>query len=134
METNQKGHYAKQDVCLQWNSLKSILNHTAQKDIYVDDCLSGAQNLKNAMIRADEIELVLNRGGLSLKRVIFSGKGPPTTLSNDEASIKVAGMRWFPKEDLLSLHISGLNFTKKCRGKKPSLPQNIIPTNITRSL
>ena len=49
----------------------------------------------------------------------FSGKDPPPTLSNDEASINVAGMRWFPKGNLLSLHISELNFPKKCRGKKP---------------
>ena len=107
------------------------VNHIVQKDIYVDDCLSGAQNLKHAMIRADQIELVLNRGGFSLKGVTFSGKDPPATLTNDKASINVAGMRWFPKKDLVSLDISELNFVKKCRGKKPSQQQNIIPANIT---
>ena len=90
------------------------------------------KNLKDVMIRADQIDLVLNRGGFSLKGVAFSGKNPPATLTNDEASINVAGMRWFPKEDLLSLEISELNFAKKCRGKKPSQKQNIIPANITR--
>ena len=108
------------------------VNHIVQKDIYADDCSSGAQNLKDAMIRADQIELVLKRGGFSLKRVTFSGKDPPATLTNDEASINVAGMRWFPKEDLLSLDINELNFVKKCRGKKPSQQQNIIPANVTR--
>ena len=49
------------------------------------------------MIRADQIDLVLNRGGFSLKGVAFSGKDPPATLTNDEGSINVAGMRWFPK-------------------------------------
>ena len=93
------------------------VNHIVQKDIYVDDCLSGAQNLKHAMIRADQIELVLNRGGFSLKGVTFSGKNPPATLTNDRANITVAGMRWFPKEDLVSLDISELNFAKKCRGR-----------------
>ena len=53
------------------------VNHIVQKDIYVDDCLSGAQNLKHAMIRADQIELVLNRGEVSLKGVTFSGKNSP---------------------------------------------------------
>ena len=53
------------------------VNHIVQKDIYVDDCLSDAQNLKHAMIRADQIELVLNRGGFS------------------------AGMRCFPNKDLV---------------------------------
>ena len=81
-------------------------SHIVQKDMHVDDCLSGAQNLRDAMIRAGQIELVLNRGGVSLNEVTFSGKDPPATLSNDEASINVAWMRWFPKGDLLSLDIS----------------------------
>ena len=80
------------------------VNHIVQKDIYVDDCLSGAQNLKHAMIRADQIELVLNRGEFSLKGVTYSGKDPPATLTNDKASINVAGMRWFPKDNLVSLN------------------------------
>ena len=84
------------------------------------------------MITADQIELVLKRGGFLLKRVTFSGKDPPAILANDKASINVAGMRWFPKEDLLSLDINKLNVAKKCRGKKPSQRQNIIPANITR--
>ena len=109
------------------------VNHIVQKYIYVDDGLSGAQNLKDAVIRADQIELVLNRGGFSLKGVTLNGQHPPTTLTNDEASINVAGMRWFPKENLLSLDINELNFAKKYRGKKPSQQRNIIPANIARS-
>ena len=99
---------------------ETAVNHIVQEDIYVDDCLSGAQNLKHAMIRADQIDLVLNRGGFSLKGVTFSGKDPPATFTNDRANITVAGMRWFPEEDLVSHNISELNFAKKCRGKKPS--------------
>ena len=72
----------------------------------------------------------------------FSGKDPAPTLSNDEASINVVGMRWFPKEYLLSLHISELNFPKKCRGKKPwqiwdeifDLTGKITPTTATMKL
>ena len=86
------------------------INHIVQKDIYLDDCLSSAQSLKDAMIRADQIELVLNRGYFSLKGATFSGKDPPATLRNGEASINAARMRWFPKENLLSLDISELNF------------------------
>ena len=108
------------------------VNHIVQKDMYVDDYLSGAQNLKHAMIKADQIELVLNRGGFSVKGVIFSGQDPPAALTNDKASINIVGMRWFPKEDLVSLDISELNFAKKCRGKKASQQQNIIPANIIR--
>ena len=79
------------------------VNHIVKKDIYVDDCLSGEQNLKYAMIRVDQIELILNREEFSLKGVIFSGNDPPT-FSNDEASINVAGIRWFFNGDLLSRH------------------------------
>ena len=76
--------------------------------------------------------MVLNRGGLLLKGVTFSGKNPPAALSVDNSNINVARMKWFPKEDLLSLHISELNFAKKNRGKKPSQHQNIIPSKLTR--
>ena len=83
------------------------VSHIVQKDIYVDDCLSGAQNLNHAMIRADQTELVINkRGGFSLKGVTFSGKNPPATLTNDKSSINEAGIRWFLKQDLVSLIIS----------------------------
>ena len=72
------------------------------------------------MQRADQIQLVLNRGGSSLKEVTYSEKEPPKTLLNEETSINVAGMRWFPKVDLLSLNVRKLTFVEKCRGKKPS--------------
>ena len=41
-------------------------------------------------------------------------------------------MRWFHREDLLSLDISELNFAKKNKGKKPSRHQSIIPLKLTR--
>ena len=66
----------------------------------------------------------------SLKGVTFNEKDLPATLTNDEASISIAGMRCFPKEDLVSPNINELNFGQKCRGKKPSQQQNIIPANI----
>ena len=96
------------------------ISHIIQKDIYVDDGLPSARNLKDAKIRADQIQLVLNKGGSSLIEVTFRGKDPPKTLSNDETSINVARMRWFLKVDLLSLDIRKLTFAEKCRGKKPS--------------
>ena len=43
------------------------VNHIVQKDTYIDDCLFDAQSLKNAMIKADQIVFVLNRGRISLK-------------------------------------------------------------------
>ena len=108
------------------------INQTVQRDIYVDDGLSGEESMKKAMLRADQLELVLNRGGFSLKGVTFSGTDPPSKLSKDESSINVAGMKWLPKDDVVSLDISELNFAKKQRGKKPIKSQNIIPQHLTR--
>ena len=65
METNQKGDYVKRHVCLHWEFPE--VSYIVQNDIYVDDYLSGGQHLKDAMIRANQIEMILNRGGFLLK-------------------------------------------------------------------
>ena len=41
-------------------------------------------------------------------------------------------MKWFPKEDMLSLDISELNFARKQRGNKPAQHQNQIPEKLRR--
>ena len=108
---NSSGNQSESELC-ETACMSAVefpeVNHIVQKDIYVDS-LSGAQNLKDAMTRADQIELVLNRTGFSIKGVTFSGKDPSATLTNDESSINKAAMRRFPKGDLLSLDISELN-------------------------
>ena len=54
-----------------------------QRDIYVDDCITGDSCKESALIKADQLELILNRGGFQLKGVSFSGDDPPDTLSDD---------------------------------------------------
>ena len=88
-----------------------------QNDIYLDDCLSGEENVKKALKRADDLELVLNRGGFTLKGITFTEGDPPSALSIDDSSDNLAGMKWFPKKDLLALDIGELNFAKMQRGK-----------------
>ncbi|XP_066917508.1 uncharacterized protein [Clytia hemisphaerica] len=107
-------------------------NEVIQNDVYVDDCITGAQSIQQAHILADDIELNINKGGFQLKCVSFSGEKPLENLTDDGETIHVGGMRWFPKDDMLSLNISQLNFAKKCRGKKPSNTVNIIPAKLTR--
>ena len=101
------------------------------KDIYVDDCLSGEKSTNLGITRADELEIVVNRGGFSLKGVTFSKQKPQKDLTVDGESISVAGMKWYPEEDVISLDVSELNFAKKVRGKKP-ISLKIIPINLTR--
>ena len=45
------------------------VNEIIFKDIYVDDCISGEISKDFAHQRSDELEIVLNRGGFSLKGV-----------------------------------------------------------------
>ena len=102
------------------------------KDVYVDDCLSGENTLEKVRETRDNLKLVLNRGGFCLKGLTFSGSDPPNDLSGDGVSVKVAGMKWFSKEDKLALNVSELNFGKKRRGKKPVVVEGMIPENFTR--
>ena len=103
-----------------------------KEDIYVDDCITGEDERDCAHTRADELELVLNKGGFGLKGVSFSGKDPPSTLRDDGKTIFIAGMKWFPKDDVIFLNIGELNFARKQRGKKPIGTTNIILSKLTR--
>jgi len=46
--------------------------------------------------------------------------------------VVVAGLKWFPKSDVISLDISELNFGCKMRGKKSTSSINVIPERLTR--
>ena len=83
------------------------------RDIYVDDCITGASSKEFAHQRADQIEVVMNHGGFKLKGVSFSGDDPPEALSEDGTTITVAGFKWYTKEDTLLLNICDLNFSKR---------------------
>ncbi|XP_066930848.1 uncharacterized protein [Clytia hemisphaerica] len=108
-----------------------LLHFIIMKDIYVDDCLSGEKSMQMATQRADELEIVVNRGGFSLKGITFSHQKPKPDMTSDGESIGVAGMKWYPEEDVVSLDVSELNFAKKVRGKKP-VKINNVPTKLTR--
>ena len=102
------------------------------KDTYMDDCMSGDESTTLAVQRSHELELVGNKGGFQLKGIVISGEDPPDTMSDDGISVFVAGMKWWPKEDQLSLNIPQMNFSKKQRGKKSNSQTNIIPEKLTR--
>ena len=107
------------------------INEIIQKDIYVDDCLSGAMSLREAHQKADNLELVLSRGGFSLKGIAFSKMKPPTSMSDDDKSIVVAGIRWFTESDTISLNLKDLNFSKRHRGKRQKIEDDVIPIKLT---
>ena len=69
------------------------VNEIVKNDIYVDNCISGEQSEREALKRADELEVVLNSGGFVLKGITFSNQDPPEPLPDDGKSINVAGMK-----------------------------------------
>ena len=107
-------------------------NEIISQDVYVDDCLSGENTLNQVYKTTDVLKAVLIKGGFDIKPVTISGCDPPEQLANDDKSINVAGMKWFPKGDFISLNIGEINFSKKSRGKKLASREGIIPENFTR--
>ena len=107
------------------------VSEVVHKDIYVDDCMSGESTWAKVLSTTDELKLVLSKGGFAFKGITFSRRDPPSDLSSDQASVKVAGMKWFSKEDKISLDIKELNFARKHRGKKPPGADQ-IPVEFTR--
>ena len=108
------------------------INEIVQDDIYVDDCISGEETDERAMQSADELEIVLARGGFTLKGFTFSGKPPPPNLTEDGLSVNVAGWKWFPEGDFIKPDIGELNFAKKSRGRKPTSEAMKIPEKLTK--
>lgn len=59
-------------------------------------------------------------------------KDPPSAFSTDDCSINRAGIKWFPKEDLLALDTGILIFARKQLMRKPVQQQNIISIKLAR--
>ena len=106
-------------------------NEIVQNDIYVDDCMSGEKTQDLLFQRADELALILRRGGFGLKGFTFSHRDPPPALSEDGKTINVGGMKWISKTDELQFNINQLDFSKRCRGKH-NKPMHEIPDELTR--
>jgi len=85
----------------------------------------------NNDVYVDDIELVVNHGGFTLKGFTFSYQKPHESLSRDGESVSVSGMKWFQKSDYISIDNPEINFAKKYRGKKPKQIQE-VPKNLTR--
>ena len=106
------------------------ISEIINKDVYVDDCLSGGTSESLSYERADELTLILLRGGFQLKGFTFSGHDPPKVLSEDGINVNVAGMKWESKSDHLKFDVEPLNFSKRVRGKK--LNDEEFPVCLTR--
>ena len=99
-----------------------------QRDIYVDDCLSGGISDKTLQIN-DELQLISIKCGFSLKRNYIKWKR--SRLSTDDKNINVDVLKWFSEEDMISLDIRKLNLVKEKSGKKPYNQIKVILKSIT---
>ena len=101
-------------------------------DMYMDDCMSGEPSKDLVNQRTDELDIVMKRGGFSLKGFTISGLPPIGSLSATGDSIMVSGMKWFSEGDDLALNVNEPNFSPKKRGRQDPSKSNVIPEKLTR--
>ena len=101
----------------------------------MDDCLSGEATTEELHELASNLEAALLKTGFKVKGYTFSGQPPPELLSKGKSYINVAGMRWYPEDDLIQLNVRDLNFVKKQRGKRIVTETSyIIPEKLTKRI
>jgi len=108
------------------------VNEVIKNDVYVDDCISGETNLETAHERADQLEIVLSKVVFDSNEFHSPVNIHPRSLSYDGEMIHVAGLKWFPKTDTLSINIGELNLSEKRHGKKPVNTSDVIPFKLTQ--
>ena len=109
------------------------VHQVIHKDLYVDDCVTGAATDNKAVQLSEGLIEVLATGGFDLKSFTFSGRPPDPDLSKDGESIGVLGSKWFSEADELQLNINELNFSRKQFGKKDTSRKSYeIPKKLVR--
>lgn len=86
-----------------------------QEDFYVDDCLTGADSIDEALVICRELDLVLKSGGFELAkwtsncrdviRLMRSAENPSIDLS-ENSDTKVLGLRWLTTTDELTFQVT----------------------------
>ena len=99
-------------------------------ETYTDNCASRTESEEGSWAM-DQIQLSGDKGGFSFKGCSFSGSTPPENMSQDGESVSVLGYKLFPEGDFLKLNIGERNLAKKCRGRKSSSGNGIMPEKLT---
>ena len=89
--------------------------YVLQNDSYMDDVLSGEDNMELAKKLVTNVEKIAEKGSFKFKKFVFSGE----FLENGEKqpTEKVLGVNWEPSEDIIKIGIE-LNHHKKKRGHR----------------
>ena len=97
------------------------------KDIYVDDCISGSADEALGLQDTDELQLSVGTGGFDWKGFTVSGRDPDPILSGGQMFVPVGGRKWYPKTDRIMFNVS--EFAKSTKGGKSNVSG--IPNDIT---
>ena len=109
---------------------KSIIH-----DTYMDDVVTGADDVDAAEGLMSDIDSLIAKGGFSGKGMTCSGRPPSPSLSKDGASIMILGSRWFPETDEIQIAFGPINFAKKRRGRRMnSDDSHKVPDKITKEI
>lgn len=80
-----------------------------EEETYIDDCLSGHNSKPEDKKKVREIEDMIAPGNFGFKSVTYSG--------DDVEPLKILGLVWCPKKDVLSLPVR-VNSSAKVKGRK----------------
>ena len=96
-------------------SISERATEVLQEDSYMDDLLSGGDNLKQAEELVGNVERIAEKGSFKFKKFTFSGELQAN--GDKKPTEKVLGVSWEPSEDVLRVEI-GLNHNKRNRGHR----------------
>ena len=129
------GNQAGRALTLLADKMKEIYPKAAEivkKETYVDDNMGGDATIEKAKETTDDMKKLLRHGNFKFKGVVFSGEDPPDDLTEDGESVKVAGLKWLSKKDLIQLCVGEFSFEKKKHGKSSMANIGKIPEKFTR--
>ena len=119
--------------------------YTIIHETYVDDGVPCRDDKEKLLQALEEVKIILEKIGFGLKCVTISGQEEPLNekASSDKLTIGIAGYKYEPRADLLSLAFKECNFNKIVRGTKApnkhpvihgkDIDEDIFPEKLTRA-
>ena len=105
-----------------------------KNNVYVDDCLSGNETDSERCHTIDQFSSAVAQGGFNLKGFTLSGMHPPENMANkDGISVTVGGIKWYSKDDIISLNISE-HLSRAKRRSKRSLSDQLTRRDCVRAV
>ncbi|XP_037932581.1 uncharacterized protein LOC119667363 [Teleopsis dalmanni] len=103
-----------------------LASETLNEKFYVDDCLGGANTIKECKQVQEELIQLLRKGGFNLRKWASNEPEMLTNIQikdiepglemqfNNDQAIKILGIKWCPKLDQFEFKINTTSFSSKC--------------------